>query len=428
MKLFMKFFTDDFYETHSWGSRTIVKPSNAVNLIIKIGFIGLGVQAENLIRNFIDGHFTYAQISAICELNPERLDKIDLLIQHLLHTPVQKFTDYHKLIENAEISVVFITVPDFLHYEVAMAALKAKKHVFLEKPIATNIDHMMEIIRAAHDAKIVFETGYVLRYTPFYSGVKELLVRNEIGRPLFAQALEQFYGGAGIYYRSWWRIRKNTGGILLTKISHDLDLMNWFFGKPLKVVCFSSVMEFKPGNWNSKAKNCSECTNHCPYYVAPQISRNHDDLCIYNTDLTGADVVDNAQVLVQYESGLNVSVGMNFFNSHGQNDRFLRIVGSKAEITGRLSEQSVRIDARHDPELRHTSFLEFAPSGLAGHAGGNNQQIAEFLEAIYHGTEAKAGLESAYWGSLLVMGAQISADSGAIIDLKALSTRYPFPK
>jgi predicted dehydrogenase len=395
---------------------------------VKMGIIGLGTHAEYLIRVLLRQKNASCKIQAICDLNIDQVEKIAELIYNGLGNHVEKYTDYSELIQNQEVNVVIIAVPDFLHHEVAIAALKAKKHVFLEKPVGINLDQMLEIITLAKKSGKIFETGYVLRYTPFYSGIKEMIDSEKIGRPLFAQALEQFYGGAGIYFRSWWRFRKNTGGLMLTKISHDLDLMCWFFGKPLKVVTFSNVMEFKPGNWPSTAAKCSECSNHCPYYAKPEQTRNKDDSCLYNTDKTGADIVDNAQVLVQFESGLNLSLGMNFFNSKGQDDRHIRIIGSNGEITGRLSDQAIRWDPRHEEPAIASIIYQFAEPGLLGHAGGNERQLEEFIEAIEMGKEAKAGLSSAYWGSLAVMGAQISADSNEIIDLQKLSEKYPFPQ
>jgi predicted dehydrogenase len=401
--------------------------TSSVTKQINFGIIGIGTHASYLIKVLLAQNRSDVDLVAVCDLDRQQMADAEKLVQKSMGHALLQFTDYRELIQRPEINVVIIAVPDFLHHPVAMTAIKAGKHIFLEKPVGINLDQMLEIVTAAKNAGIVFETGYVLRYTPFYSGIKQFIAGGELGRPLFAQALEQFYGGAGIYFRGWWRFRKNTGGLMLTKVSHDLDLMCWFFGKPKRVVTFSGVVEFKPGNWDSRAARCSECTNHCPYYTTPAQSRNNDDSCLYNTDKTGADIVDHAQILVEFESGLNLSLGMNFFNSKGQDDRHIRIIGSNGELTGRLSDQMIRWDPRHDGTLTQTKMIEFANPGLVGHAGGNERQLEEFVDALIHKKEAKAGLESAYWGSLLVMGAQISADTNQIVDLVELAKKYPFP-
>ena len=66
-------------------------------------------------------------------------------------------TDYRKLLERDDIDAVAVTVPDFLHEEIACAALQAGKHVFCEKPLATTGDLAAEMVRAARDADRVLE-------------------------------------------------------------------------------------------------------------------------------------------------------------------------------------------------------------------------------------------------------------------------------
>lgn len=393
---------------------------------IRVGVIGIGGRAQHLARVLMHDPKKRGDLVAICDIHSQTLASARKTIQKLMKHDIETYTDYKQLLANESIDAVIIGTPDHLHHEMAVAAFAAKKHVFLEKPVGINLDQMHEIVTAAKNSGKTIEIGYVLRYSPFYIEAKKM-IEGELGRPLFAQMLEQYYGGAPVFFRGWWRLRKNVGGIMVQKICHDMDLWYWLFGKPKSIAAFTSNMEFKPGNWPSEAAYCSECTNHCPYYTKANPDRNHSDECLYNTDKTGADIADNAQVLVQFENGLNLSMGMNFFNSRGQDDRFLRIVGSKGEITGQLGEQILRFDPRHDPTLSETILYECAPGGLGGHGGGDEVQILEFLQGLHEGREAKAGLESAYWSSILVMGAQLSADIGKVVQVADLVGKYPFP-
>ncbi|MHA1731019.1 MAG: Gfo/Idh/MocA family protein [Promethearchaeota archaeon] len=394
---------------------------------VRVGVIGIGGRANHLASVLMHDEERRGDIVAICDVNEAALERGRKTVERVMGHGVATFTDYQALLESPDVDMVIVGTPDHLHHEMALAALGAGKHLFLEKPVGTNLDQMHDIVTAAKDSGKLMEIGYVLRYSPFYIEAKKMIDSGELGRPLFAQMLEQYYGGAPVFFRGWWRFRKNVGGIMVQKICHDMDLWYWLFGRPRQVVAFTSSMEFKPGNWDSTAARCSECDNHCPYYTTPNRARNHSDECLYNTDKTGADIADNAQVLVQFESGLNLSMGMNFFNSRGQDDRFLRIVGSEGEITGRLGEQVLRFDPRHDATLNKTVLYECAPGGLGGHGGGDEIQILEFLQGILEGREAKAGRESAYWSSILVMGAQLSADTGRVIQIKDLVEKYPFP-
>ncbi|MHA1792521.1 MAG: Gfo/Idh/MocA family protein [Promethearchaeota archaeon] len=389
---------------------------------IRFGVIGTGARTNSIINNLMKDKEKRADIVAICDNYPPVLEKYEKLIKNKLNHDVKKYTDYKELLDNGDVDAVIIGTPDFLHHEMAVAAFNAKKHVFLEKPVGINLEQMINIVRAAKKSGKILEVGYVLRYTPFYNGIRKIVQSQEIGRTLFVNALEEYYG-AFHFYRGWWRFRKNVGGIMIQKICHDMDLWHWIFGKPKKIVAFESLMEFKPGNWESSAKNCSECDNHCPYYITDAInSRTRSDECVYNGD---HDISDNTQILIQFENGMNMNMGMNFFNSRGQSDRFIRIVGSKAEITGRLSEGMVRIDPRFKEQ--GAKYLQLSSIQGDGHAGGDEVQVIEFINALTENREAKAGIESAYWSSIMIMGAQLSADTGKIIDIDELTRKYPFP-
>lgn len=397
----------------------------------RIGIIGVGGRGAHTARALIEDPKKRGDIIALCDLNPAAMESYETHVMKYFNHGCKKFTDYKELLADPEIDVVMINTPDQFHHEMALAAFDAKKHVFLEKPVGINFDQMIDIIRAAKTAKDkygkILEIGYVLRYAPFYYKIKEYLSNGAIGRPLFATMLEQYYGGAGVFFRNWWRLRKNVGGVMIQKICHDSDLAYWFFGKPKFISAFESNMEFKPSNWNSDAKFCSECKNPCPYFIKPDPKRNHVDFCLYNTDKTGADISDNAQVTIQFESGLNLTLGMNFFCSIGQTGRNIRIVGSKADLTGNLEEQILRVDPRHDFSGSKSYYLETAETSLGGHGGGDAVQIWAFLDGLSQGKEAKAGIESAYWSSIIVMGAQISADEHRTVSVSELTKKYPFP-
>ncbi|GAB4315433.1 MAG: Gfo/Idh/MocA family oxidoreductase [Promethearchaeota archaeon] len=400
--------------------------------VVRFGVIGVGGRASHLARVLMGDPLRRGDVVALCDVHEPTLRRgVEVVRRALGHDP-RTYRDYRELLDDPDVDAVIVATPDHLHRRMAVAAFDAGKHVFLEKPVGINLDQVVDVLAAAKRSGKTLEVGYVLRYSPFYEVVKHMVDEGDdgdLGRPLFAQMLEQYYGGAPVFFRGWWRKRANVGGIMVQKICHDMDLFCWFFGKPERVVAFASNVEFKPGNWPSRAAHCSECENHCPYFTVAAPERRRTDECLYNTDLTGADVVDNAQVLVQFEGGLNLSMGMNFFNSRGQDDRFLRVVGSRGELTGRLSEQVLRYDPRHDAsvDLSGTRLLQCAPAGLGGHGGGDEVQILEFVEALLEGREARAGVDSAYWSSVLVMGAQMSADEGRVVDVSELTRRWPAP-
>lgn len=392
---------------------------------IRFALLGAGSRARVLAKTLMDDPKKQGDLIALCDINEKALQQEEKAVHSLLGHSTVNYTNYLDALDNPDVDCVIIATPDQFHHPMAIDAFRKQKHVFLEKPVGINLQQMVDIVSAAKNSGKIMEIGYVLRYSPFFCEMKKMIDSNDLGRILFVNALEEFYGGANVYWRGWWRKRANIGGIMLQKISHDLDLAYWLFGVPKKIIAFENNMEFHPGNWDSVAAKCSECQNHCPYYM--QATPFKQDQCVYNTDKTGADIADNAQVLVQFESGLNFSLGMNFFPAKAQDDRHWRIVGSKAELTGRLSEQNLRFDPRHDLSGNKSVIYETAPPLGMGHGGGDQIQLLEFMTALHEKKEAKAGLASAYWSSIMVMGAQLSADSGQVVSIKDLISKYPFP-
>jgi predicted dehydrogenase len=312
-----------------------------------------------------------------------------------------------------------IATPDRTHCEISVASFNASKHVFMEKPVGTNLEEMHRIVTAAKNAGTIFEVGYVLRYSPFYESIKEMIESGEIGRPLFANMLEQYYGGVH-FFRGWWKDQK-ANPIMVQKICHDFDLLYWMFGKPKQIVTFENQMDFKPGGWDSDALSCDTCTNHCAYFAQPNKVRGWSNECVYNSPHT---IPDNAQILIQFENGLNCTLGMNFFCAHEQSDRFWHIIGSKAEIKGDLESQTLQLYPRHDESHTQSKALQLSPP-IGGHGGGDPIQTKNFLDAVFEGREARAGIESAYWSSILVLGAQLSANESRIVQFKELTEKYP---
>ncbi|MBD3350899.1 MAG: hypothetical protein GF364_05375 [Candidatus Lokiarchaeota archaeon] len=393
---------------------------------IKFGLIGTGARCGGLSRTLVKDPEQRGDVIALCDINQTALKKAEGMVKSYLKHGTKNYTDYRELLDNPDVDAVIISPPDFLHHKMAIDAFNAGKHVFLEKPVGINLDQMIDIVNAAKNSGKTLEVGYVLRYAPFFVEMKKMIDDEEIGEPLFCQALEEYYG-AYHFYRGWWKKKANTGGIMIQKICHDMDLHYWMFGKPKKICAFESLMNFKPGGWDNKgAVTCHECENRCPYFTPETGGRTNSDECVFNDP---HDITDNCQIIIQFETGLNLSMGMNFFNSRGQSDRHWRVVGSKGEITGRLSTGMIRYDPRFDSTMgfEKTKVYLCNKPGTGGHAGGDAVQILEFLQAIKEGRESKAGIESAYWSSIMIMGAQMSADKDKIVRIQDLTDKYPYP-
>src|SRR6266545_1885150 len=121
---------------------------------IRTGHIGTGNRGSYLLRTVLEQ--PNVKVTAICDIKPDRLDKAATAAAK--HQPATT-TDYRKLLEREDVDAVYIASPCDLHVEMAIAALKAGKHVYCEKPAGITPESVAELVRVARASKTVFQIG-----------------------------------------------------------------------------------------------------------------------------------------------------------------------------------------------------------------------------------------------------------------------------
>jgi len=138
--------------------------------------------------------------------------------------------DYREILARGDVNVVFVTTPDFLHEEMAVAALEAGKAVYLEKPIAITIPGADQILAAAARTGSKLYLGHNMRHMVVVLKMKELIDSGRIGE-VKAGWCRHFVGhGGDFYYKDWHADRTKSTGLLLQKATHDIDVLHWLCG------------------------------------------------------------------------------------------------------------------------------------------------------------------------------------------------------
>ncbi|MFA5645813.1 MAG: Gfo/Idh/MocA family oxidoreductase [Candidatus Ratteibacteria bacterium] len=138
--------------------------------------------------------------------------------------------DYRKLLERKEIDAVFVTSPDFLHEEHAIAALEAGKAVYLEKPIAISIEGADRILETAYRKKGKLYLGHNMRHMSFILKMKELIDSGAIGEVKTVWCRHFIAYGGDAYFKDWHAEIAKAYSLLLQKAAHDIDVMHWLCG------------------------------------------------------------------------------------------------------------------------------------------------------------------------------------------------------
>ena len=205
---------------------------------MKVGVLGSGFMGSTHTR-------AYAKINGVevVAVSSRRLEKAQRLAEEV---GAQATTDDMTVVSDPAIDAVSITLPTYLHAQYTIAALKAGKHVLLEKPFALTAAGCDGMMAAQKESGKILLVAHVLRFWGEYVSLVEFVQSGKFGRPLSAVATRrsQLPSWADWFLNPAW-----SGGAVLDLCVHDLDVMNWVFGAPKTV--YARGRELKPGLWNN---------------------------------------------------------------------------------------------------------------------------------------------------------------------------------
>ena len=141
---------------------------------IGVGVIGYGYWGPNLVRNF--ANTDAAQVIAVSDLDPARL-----AICRRLHPGVTTSTEARDLFRDSRIDAIAVATPVHSHYELALAALKAGKHVLVEKPLAQTSDQVLRLIDEADRRNLLLMVDHTFLYTPAVRKIRDLIQEGVLG-------------------------------------------------------------------------------------------------------------------------------------------------------------------------------------------------------------------------------------------------------
>ena len=196
--------------------------------MINIGVIGYGYWGPNLVRNFAET--PGATVAAVADLDPAKLQ-----IVQRRYPAVRTTTDYRDLLADPAIDAIAVSTPVSAHFELGMAALKAGKHLWLEKPMTETAEQARQIIDEAERRKLVLIVDHTFIYTGAVRKMGELIRGGELGK---------------IYYYD--SIRINLGlfqrdvNVISDLAVHDFSILDYLLGEHPVAVSASGTNHF-PG-------------------------------------------------------------------------------------------------------------------------------------------------------------------------------------
>lgn len=371
---------------------------------VRVGIIGIGDRGVSFVRGLRD-YADLAEVSGIYDTNRPRMEA---MARHCdfgdipLH---DQWEDFAALPHD----IVMVTTPDNTHADVIERCLDNGWHVFADKPLANTAEGLTRIMQAydRHDRMLLM--GFNLRCHPVIRKMKEIVQRGELGNIKVA-ACEHAEQGIR-YFRRWHKYRDKTGGLIVHKGCHQLDILNWLIGShPVEVYAQGDLAVFKG---EKTVKGCHACDEvpHCPYtrqlglreaqalndmYIVPSAVDGYSrDYCPIGNDAT---VPDYYLVTIRYANGVRVSYNEVHFS--GRSDIQWAFYGDQARMTVRRDGKSSVIE-RTSLLTQETASYDVPPAA-GGHGGADPVMLLEMITSVQNGRStmppAEAGVRSAVIG------------------------------
>ena len=359
------------------------------------------------------------------------------------------FTDYKPLLALGKIAdIALIATMDRDHFEPAMMAIDLGYDLMLEKPITPTPEQCIALTENAekHGVRVVICT--VLRYTPLFIKLKEIIDSGRIGKVMSINHEEcvEFVHQSHSFVRGNWGNSERSSVMLLQKSCHDMDILQWLLGKKCKKVqSFGSLSYFTAENAPEGAPE--RCIEGCPVgdtciynsvklylesdsnwfrSAATKLVKSSDEdvkksllesnygKCVFHCD---NDVVDHQTVNMLFEDDVTVTFTMNAFNTGG---RYINIYGTKGEIRAALKgDTPIKV---YDIVSKETE--EIPSSGtdgvLGGHGGGDAgivKTLYSYMIGEYNGVSVPTIQESCY-NHLITFAADHARKTGTVVDVE----------
>jgi len=145
------------------------------------------------------------------------------------------YADYQALLERQDIDVVNIATWSGLHAQMSIDALRAGKHVIVEKPMALKVEDANEMIRVAKDQNRKLCVVLQNRYNPPMQDLKQAIDQHRIGKLLLGSVTVRWFRPQEYYEDDWHGTLSMDGGALMNQSIHHIDAMQWLMGAPVSV-------------------------------------------------------------------------------------------------------------------------------------------------------------------------------------------------
>lgn len=383
-------------------------------------------------------------IAAIAELRPDRLAAA---ADRLGVPKAMCFTDTPQLFSLGKIAdAAIIATMDRDHYGHVMQALDLGYDILLEKPISPDSTECVEIEEKANTLGRKITVCHVLRYTPFFSKLKEILDSGELGK-IVAIRHEENIGNfhmAHSFVRGNWRNDQLSSPIIMQKSCHDLDILLWLTGAHCtKVAAFGSLDYFTgvnaPENSTDRCLSCPAAANcrfdawkaYLPVLgswpanvvclepseeaLRTALETGPYGRCVYRCD---NNVCDHMSVIMAFDSGATATFSLTAQSSAVH--RSIHIMCQDGEIEADTLDNKITLRRFQPNQITPPQEQVIHPkSGDSGHGGGDSGVIQDFIQSLQSPShQSRSSISRSVESHLMACAIEQSRLSGQVVDMQ----------
>ncbi|MDZ5452634.1 Gfo/Idh/MocA family oxidoreductase [Labrys sp. ZIDIC5] len=376
---------------------------------MKVGIIGLGYRMGYLARIF---SLMVPGFTVVGYVDPAPAG-LGYMKEHGIEAG-RAYGSPSALLTAEKLDLLMVGSPNAMHLDHIRAGLEHGIKVFAEKPVVTSQEDtfkLLELLRI-HGTDSVM-VGLVLRYASLYRDLTRMRDEGVLGDIVSIEASEHLapYHGA-FFMRDWRRYQHYSGGFMLEKCCHDIDLYQGLVGsRPVRVASFGGRRTFLPGN----APTADGINDMEIYHRKPSGWLSTDK--VFDSD---ADIIDFQVAIVEFENG----VALNFHTNINVPDEFRRfcVIGSKGMAEGDFVRNYFRVhDARTSQKLIDKTYEMTA---LSAHYGADEQMAADIGKHLIDGAPLPVSVVDALAAGLTAIKMDEARASRAVLDLNDSWRRF----
>ena len=403
--------------------------------MLKLGIVGCGLQAAT-IASYVGVYNDEYEVTAVADVNlanaKSRLaeKKVNVSENCKFYSSTDEF-----IAAAPEVDGIIIGTFCTFHTETACKLEKLGVPIYIEKPVAINLEQLMMLYNTFKNSKTPIEVSLPMRMCALTQKAKQIIDSGEVGPIHQVVGYEDTPGE--IYFSTWFRDFDKTGGMFLQKAVHDIDYLFYLTGSNPTEVCAMRAKTYFNGD-KPYDMTCSECPDQatCPEgplacfrdmgrydsvaeaVVGRSTKMNPDGkvgtkrYCVFSKDIAIEDI---GECIFRMESGAHVTHTQNFIARGNACRRGARLCGSKATLEIDFNNGELHVYSNRNNSVEHYKVDQ----GKLSHYGGDKELVFDFIRTMKTGQRSKTDLitGNGVMSTLACISARESADSGKFVKI-----------